>query len=174
MKKIKLVVFFFTVAFCSKAQSCLYNNIDSNYTVKFVCKGGIQLNGKIDDTSSVQIKSIDSNIVITGRIDRNSKVILEARNGNVSIGDKIDAGSNIQIICKGDILIQGKIDGDAIGDFAERYTYDPNGNILTLNRVALAAMVDNCQWTALLTNTHMPKPPVDLVNTHPARHLPRI
>lgn len=130
MKKIKLVVFFLAVAFCSKAQSCLYNNIDSNYKVKFVCKGGIQLNGKIDDTSSVQIKSIDSNIVITGRIDHNSKVILEARNGNVTIGDKIDAGSNIQIICKGDILIQGKIDGDAICDF-----YTETGKIIVMDKV---------------------------------------
>jgi hypothetical protein len=85
MKNVIVLFFFSVLYFSCSAQGCIYPAIDSNYNVKFTCRGSMQINGKIDDTSTVLLTSIDSDIVITGKIDRNSKVTITAKNGNVTI-----------------------------------------------------------------------------------------
>jgi len=131
MKNVLMVVLFFVCYAVARSQSCTVQAIDSNYVVKFTCRGSLQVNGKIDDTSTVELTSLDSNIVILDRIDRGSKVIITAKKGNVTIGKKIDGKANVTIICRGDIIIQGKIDGGAICDF-----YTETGKIIVQDKVA--------------------------------------
>lgn len=130
MKNVLMVVFFFMCCAAARSQSCTVQPIDSNYVVKFTCRGSLQVDGKIDDTSNVELTSLDSNIVILDRIDRNSTVIITAKKGSVTIRKRIDAKSNVKIICRGDIIIQDKIDGGAICDF-----YTETGKIIVQDKV---------------------------------------
>jgi hypothetical protein len=117
MKSILALLCLSTFYISSQAQVCNYSAIDSTSNVNFVCKGSLQVNGKIDNTSIVKLSSEDGDIVIVGKIDAHSNVIITAKRGSVTFKDKIDNGANVQVICRGDITIQGKIDGAANCDF---------------------------------------------------------
>jgi predicted amidohydrolase len=117
MKNTLILFCLFAFHFSSNAQVCNYPAIDSTSNVNFVCKGSLQINGKIDNTSIVRITSVEGNIVIVGKIDAHSNVIITAKRGSVTFKNKIDNGASVRVICRGDIAIQGKIDGAANCDF---------------------------------------------------------
>ncbi len=134
----KFICFIFILFYCIsiQAQTCVCPAIDSNATINFACKGGLQVNGKINDSSVVNLSSDDGDIVINGPIDLYSNVIITAKRGSVTIKQNIDRFAKVKIICRGDIIIQGRIDGGANCDFnTER------GKITVTDKVANTSTV---------------------------------
>ena len=134
MKCIFILSFSLVICSNSKAQSCTYPPIDSNAIVSYTCKGNLQVNGKIDDTSRVKLSSMDGNVLVNGKIDLGSNVEITASHGAVTINNNIDRGAVVKIICRGDIIIQGKIDGGAHCDF-----YSERGKVIVRDKVANSA-----------------------------------
>jgi len=133
--KYLFILFFVNIAGLKAfAQSCTYPALDSNATVSYTCKGNLQVNGKIDDTSRVKLTSMEGNVAVNGKIDLGSNVEITANHGAVTINNNIDRGAVVKIVCRGDIIIQGKIDGGAHCDF-----YSERGKVIVKDKVANSA-----------------------------------
>ena len=117
MKNALAFFFFLVIYFYCPAQVCNYSKIDSSSNVKYSCKGLLQVNGKIDDSSIVQLTSISNDIIITGKIDGKSVVAITALNGSVTIRQNIGGAAEVHVRCRGNITIEGKIDEGANCDF---------------------------------------------------------
>ena len=115
----------------SNAQSCTYPPIDSNAIVSYTCRGNLQVNGKVDNTSQVKLNSMDGNVSVNGKIDLGSNVEITASHGSVTISGNIDRGAIVKIVCRGDIIIEGKVDGGAHCDF-----YSERGKVIIKDKVA--------------------------------------
>ena len=89
MKYIFILVFVNIAGLSASAQSCTYPALDSNAIVSYTCKGNLQVNGKIDDTSRVKLTSMDGNVLVNGKIDLGSNVEITASHGSVSISSNI-------------------------------------------------------------------------------------
>ena len=115
----------------SYCQSCTYPPIDSNAIVSYTCRGNLQINGKVDDTSQVKLTSMDGNVSVNGKIDMGSNVEITATHGSVTISSNIDRGAIVKIVCRGDIVVEGKVDGGAHCDF-----YSERGKVIIKDKVA--------------------------------------
>jgi hypothetical protein len=83
-------------------------NIDNHTQVSKTLAGQYFLSGKIDGASRVTI--VAQSVQINGKIDGESIVDLTATGGGISIVRKIDGGSQVTLRAHGPIVIRGKID----------------------------------------------------------------
>lgn len=135
MKYLLLFLLAFTIC-NSFGQVCNYPALDNKAVSDYLCKGTLQINGKISNTGKINLTSLDGDVIITGKIDSGSIVTITAKRGRVTIQKKIDEGAIVKIICRDDISIQGKIDGGANCDF-----YSERGAIQVKDLVADLATV---------------------------------
>ena len=131
MKYIFILFFVNIAGLSASAQSCTYPPIDSNAIVSYTCRGNLQVNGKVDDTSQVKLISMDGNVAVNGKIDLGSNVEITATHGSVTISSNIDRGAIVKIVCRGDIVVEGKVDGGAHCDF-----YSERGKVIIKDKVA--------------------------------------
>jgi hypothetical protein len=130
MKKYFLFLLVVAVSQMVYSQTCTYPALDSNANNSYTCKGHLRINGKINDTSFIKLVSLDSSVTIMGKIDSAANVQITAQRGGVNINKKIDGGAVIKIVCRGDIIIDGKIDNGADCDF-----YTESGRIIIKDKV---------------------------------------
>ena len=130
MKHLLFILLTF-IAGNSFSQVCNYPALDNKAMSDYVCKGTLQINGKISNTGKINLSSLEGDVIITGKIDSGSIVTITAKRGSVIIQKKIDEGAVVKIVCRDDISIQGKIDGGANCDF-----YSERGTIKVKDLVA--------------------------------------
>jgi hypothetical protein len=129
--KYTIIIFFLTaISTAAYSQTCTYPALDSNANNSYTCKGHLRINGKINDTSFIKLTSIDSSVTVKGKIDSAANVLITALRGGATIEKKIDGGAVIKVVCRGDIVIDGKIDNGANCDF-----YTESGKIIIKEKV---------------------------------------
>jgi hypothetical protein len=130
MKKLFLFLLIVITSQMAYSQTCTYPALDSNANNSYTCRGNLRINGKINDTSFIKLTSLDSSVIIQGKIDSASNVLITALRGGATVEKKIDGGAVIKVVCRGDIIIDGKIDNGANCDF-----YSEKGKIIVMDKV---------------------------------------
>jgi hypothetical protein len=130
MKYTIIVFFLMAISSLTYSQTCTYPALDSNANNSYTCRGNLRINGKINDTSFIKLTSLDSSVTVMGKIDSASNVLITALRGGAKIEKKIDGAAVIKVVCRGDIIIDGKIDNGANCDF-----YTEKGKIIVMDKV---------------------------------------
>jgi hypothetical protein len=131
MKYIISIFFLMAISSLTYSQTCIYPALDSNANNSYTCRGNLRINGKINDTSFIKLTSLDSSVTVMGKIDSASNVLITALRGGVNLNKKIDGAAVIKVVCRGDIIIDGKIDNGANCDF-----YTEKGRIIIKDKVS--------------------------------------